>query len=402
MRVLDLGNFLAGPIVSMHLGAMGADVIKVERTSGDDSRTIGPFANGESSYFMSVNRGKRSIAIDTKSQSGKEILRALAGRSDVLVENFRPGVMDRLDLGYDELSAFNPGLIYCSVSGFGQHGKHAKRPAFDSLLQAAGGLISATGPAEDGQSPVRVGCSIVDMCSGLHATMGVLAALHARSVTGVGQRVDTSMLATTAMLMESPISRHSFGGDDYLPRPEGLAHPAVAPFDGFRTRDGTLYIATSNDSRAHVALTALGLGDLCSQPKFATNPARMAHREELKRLIEGRLKGKSTAEWEAELVPKGVPCSAINDIAQLKQRHPEVFVTIDHPVAGPSLQAGAPLEFSASGIDYAERAPLLGEHTEAVLIDELGFDEATVQRWKRQGVVYAPEDDAYEDAAAEG
>ena len=232
LRVLDLGNFLAGPIVSMHLGAMGADVVKVERTTGDDSRTIGPFAGGESSYFMSVNRGKRSVAVDTKSDTGKEILKALVRRSDVLVENFRPGVMDRLGVGYEVLSAENPRLIYASVSGFGQHGEHARRPAFDSLLQAAGGLISVTGSAEEGQTPVRVGCSIVDMCSGLHTTMGVLAALHERSVSGMGQRVDTSMLATTAMLMESPISRHSFGGDKYLPRPEGLAHPAVAPFDG--------------------------------------------------------------------------------------------------------------------------------------------------------------------------
>ena len=394
LRVIDLGNFLAGPIVSMHLGAMGADVIKVERTTGDDSRTIGPFSNGESSYFMSVNRGKRSVAIDTKSDAGKDILKALASRSDVVIENFRPGVMDRLGVGYDVLSALNPGLVYCSVSGFGQLGEHARRPAFDSLLQAAGGLISATGPAEEGQTPVRVGCSIVDMCSGLHATMGVLAALHSRSVNGVGQRVDTSMLATTAMLMESPISRHSFGGDQYLPRPEGLAHPAVAPFDGFRTKDGTIYIATSNDARAHVAMAALGLGELCTQPAYATNPARMANRDALKELMEERLAAKTTAEWEAELVPAGVPCSAINDIAQLKHRHPEVFVTIEHPTAGASLQAGPPFVFSQSEIDYAARAPTLGEHTEAVLTEELGFDPGVVQRWKQAGVIYAPDQES--------
>ena len=305
VRVLDLGNFLAGPIVGMHLGAMGADVVKVERCTGDDSRTIGPFsADGESSYFMSVNRGKRSIAVDTRTQPGKDILKRLAAGADVLVENFRPGVMDRLGVGYEELSSHNPGLIYCSVSGFGPTGPHAQRPAFDSLLQAAGGLISATGPAAAGAEPVRVGCSIVDMCSGLHSTIGILAALHQRGVTGAGQRVDTSMLATTAMLMESPISRHSIGGDAFMPRPEGLAHPAVAPFDGFKTRDGLLYIATSNDARAHVALRALGLGALCEDPAYATNPARMANRHELKRRMEERLVGKTTAEWEAELIPR--------------------------------------------------------------------------------------------------
>ena len=190
LRVLDLGNFLAGPVVSMHLGAMGADVIKLERITGDDSRAIGPMAaDGESSYFMSVNRGKRSVAVDTRTAPGKQVLKALARRSDVLVENFRPGVMDRLGVGYDVLSQENPRLIYASVSGFGPEGPHAARPAFDSLLQAAGGLVSVTGSAEAGQPPVRVGCSIVDMCSGLHTTIGILAALHQ---VGVRVRVRVS------------------------------------------------------------------------------------------------------------------------------------------------------------------------------------------------------------------
>ena len=190
LKVLDLGNFLAGPVVSMHLGAMGADVIKLERITGDDSRAIGPMAaDGESSYFMSVNRGKRSVAVDTRTAPGKQVLKALARRSDVLVENFRPGVMDRLGVGYDVLSQENPRLIYASVSGFGPEGPHAARPAFDSPLQAAGGLVSVTGSAEAGQPPVRVGCSIVDMCSGLHTTIGILAALHQ---VGVRVRVRVS------------------------------------------------------------------------------------------------------------------------------------------------------------------------------------------------------------------
>ena len=387
--VLDLGNFLAGPIVSLHLRALGADVIKVERTTGDDSRRIGPFSkDGESSYFMSVNRGKRSVALDTKTDQGKVIFKALAARADILVENFRPGVMDRLGVGYDALAADNAGLIYCSVSGFGPTGPHASRPAFDSLLQAAGGLISATGPAAASEEPVRVGCSIIDMCSGLHSAIAVLAALHQRNATGVGQRIDTSMLATTAMLMESPISRHSFGGDEYTPRPEGLAHPAVAPFDGFKTKDGLLYIATSNDARAHIAMTALGLGHLTkSTSRFATNTQRMANRDELKALIEGQLRSKTTAEWEAELIPAGVPCSAINDIKQLKQRHPEVFVNIEHPTAGHSLQAGSPFALSASDVDYASPAPLLGEHTDTILTGELGFSQEQVARWHEEGVI---------------
>lgn len=389
LKVLDLGNFLAGPVVGLHLAAMGADVIKVERTTGDDSRAIGPFsADGESSYFMSVNRGKRSVAVNTRSEPGKRILRALASRSDVLVENFRPGVMEKLGVGYDALKAENPRLIYASVSGFGPHGPHARRPAFDSLLQAAGGLISVTGqPDAEGQPPVRVGCSIVDMCSGLHTTIGILAALHQRGEQGLGQRVDTSMLATTAMLMESPVSRHSFGAP--VPKPEGLAHPVVAPFDGYRTRDGLIYIATSNDARAHIALEAIGLGELNPTPEYATNTARMQRREELKRLIEEKLAAKTTAEWEAELIPAGVPCSAINDIAALKQKFPEIFVTVEHPTAGPSLQSGPPFAFSESALDYGVRAPLLGEHTKEVLVGELGFTAEELSGWHDEGVVLA-------------
>ena len=335
--------------------------LKVERTTGDDSRTIGPFSpDGESSYFMSVNRGKRSVAIDTKSQPGKDILKLLARDADVLVENFRPGVMDRLGVGYDVLKEVNPRLIYCSVSGFGPTGVHAKRPAFDSLLQAAGGLISATGPADPAQSPVRVGCSIVDMCSGLHSTIGVLAAIHERSATGVGQRVDTNMLATTAMLMESPISRHSFGGEEYLPRPEGLAHPAVAPFDGFRTKDGTIYIATSNDARAHVALESPRPRRACTQPEYATNPARMAHRERSRPLMEARLAAKTTAEWERELIPAGVPCSAINDIAQLKRAPPRGLCHHRPPHRRPARAGGRAFEFSESEVDYARARAAAG------------------------------------------
>eukprot|EP01051_Picozoa_sp_SAG22_P007769 SAG22_NODE_559_length_9115_cov_4.969720_3_plen_435_part_00 len=387
LTVLDCGNFLAGPIVSLHLSALGADVIKVEKPLGDDARTIGPFAaDGSSSYHLSTNRGKRSIAVDTRTAGGRKVFRALSARADVLVENYRPGVMDRLGIGYESLAADNPRLIYAAVSGFGQGGEHSNRPAFDSLLQACGGLISVTGPAGPDASPVRVGVSIVDICSGLHALIGVLAALHQRTLTGIGQRVDTSMLATTANLMESPISRHSYCGDAHLPRAEGLAHPVVTPFDGYKTKDGLLYIATSNDARAHVALKALGLAALVDDPDYSTNTARMANRLELNRLIEAKLQAKTTAEWERELVPAGVPCSAINNVKELKARHPEVFVNVEHPTAGSALQAGAPFEFGGATVDYARPAPSLGEHTDCILA-ELGYGRAQIQELKDAGVV---------------
>lgn len=298
LRVVDCGNFLAGPIVSMHMAALGAEVIKVEKPRGDDSRAVGPFTatGGESSYFLSINRGKRSVAINTRSEDGAALFRRLASTADVVVENYRPGVMDRLGIGYEALSAINPRLIYASVSGFGQTGADAERPAFDSLLQAAGGIISVTGPsaaAEEeraGLRNVRVGVSIVDITAGMHALIATMAALHARHSTGRGQRVDASMLATAATLMESPISRHSVSGD--VPFADGLAHPVVAPFDGYGTSDGKLYIATSNDARAHLCLRELGLAELVEDVRFASNTARMANREELTLLIEAKLRAK--------------------------------------------------------------------------------------------------------------
>ena len=236
LKVIDASQFNAGPIVSLYLAGYGADVVKVERPGGEDSRAIGPFREGESSYFMSLNRGKRSITVNLKEPRGVEVFKRLARWADVVVENYLPGVMDRLGVGWESLREENPRLIYGSVSGFGQSGLHAKRPAFDSLLQAAGGLISVTGPS--GGPPVRVGVSIVDFTSGLFLLSGILSALWRRERTGGGCRVDASMLASTVNIMENPIARHSFTGA--VPRPEGLSHPVVSPFSGYRTRDGLI------------------------------------------------------------------------------------------------------------------------------------------------------------------
>ena len=387
LRVLDCGNFLAGPIVSLHLAALGAEVIKVEKPRGDDSRAVGPFTErgGESSYFLSINRGKRSIAMDTRTARGAALFRRLAATADVLVENYRPGVMDRLGIGYAALSRDNARLIYTSVSGFGQTGAEAERPSFDSLIQAGGGLISVTGPEDDDSSSrVRVGVSIIDMCSGMHALIATMAALHARHATGRGQRVDASMLATASTIMESPIARHSVSGE--IPNAQGLAHPVVAPFDGFKTKDGVLYIATSNDARAHICMRELGLEALVADERFATNTARMANRAELGAAIEAKLAARTTEEWEARLVPRGVPCSAINDVAQMKARFPEVFVTVEHPVAGPLEMSGAPFTFSDASVDYAVPAPTLGQHTDDVL-RELGVSGGEIAQLRSDGVV---------------
>ena len=338
LKVIDASQFNAGPIVSLYLAGYGAEVIKVERPGGEDSRAIGPYKNGESSYFMSLNRGKRSITLDLKKSEGVEVFRKLCREADVLVENLLPGVMDRLGVGWEALRADNPRLVYAAVSGFGQSGKNAKRPAFDSLLQAAGGLISVTGPA--GGDPVRVGVSIVDVTSGLYLLSGILTALLQRERTGEGARVDASMMGATVNIMENPVSRHAFTGQ--VPEPEGLSHPVVSPFSGYRTRDGLIYVAISNTNRYRVFVEAIEKPSLADDPRFRENKDRVANDAALREILEDVLTGKTTAEWEELLIPQGVTVSAINDVAQVKERFPEAFVEVDHPVAGPGLLPASP------------------------------------------------------------
>lgn len=382
LKVIDASQFNAGPIVSLYLAGYGAEVIKVERPGGEDSRAIGPYKNGESSYFMSLNRGKRSITLDLKKPEGVEVFKKLCREADVLVENLLPGVMDRLGVGWEALKADNPRLVYAAVSGFGQTGKNAKRPAFDSLLQAAGGLISVTGPA--GGDPVRVGVSIVDVTSGLYLLSGILTALFQRERTGEGARVDASMMGATVNIMENPVSRHAFTGQ--VPEPEGLSHPVVSPFSGYRTRDGLIYVAISNTNRYRVFVEAIEKPALADDPRFRENKDRVANDAALREILEEILTGKTTAEWEELLIPQGVTVSAINDVAQVKERFPEAFVEVDHPVAGPGLLPASPVAFGGVTPDLSKPSPVLGEHTEAILA-EVGYAADEIARLRADGVV---------------
>ena len=375
LKVIDASQFNAGPTVSLYLAGYGANVVKVERPGGEDSRAIGPFHEGESSYFMSLNRGKRSITVNLKEPGGVEVFKRLARWADVVVENYLPGVMDRLGVGWETLRAENPRLIYGAVSGFGQTGHNARRPAFDSLLQAAGGLISVTGPP--GGPPVRVGVSIVDITSGLFLLSGVLSALWRRERTGEGCRVDASLLASTVNIMENPIARHSFTGE--VPRPEGLSHPVVSPFSGYRTRGGLIFVAISNTNRFRVFARALGRPELADDPRFEENKDRVENDADLTGILEEILKERTTSEWEELLVPQGVTVSAINDVAQVKERFPEVFDEVNHPAAGTALFPGSPVAFDGDEPDFSKPAPTVGQHTGEILT-ELGYSPGEIEK----------------------
>lgn len=382
LKVADASQFNAGPIVSLYLAGWGADVVKAERPGGEDSRAIGPFRAGESSYFMSLNRGKRSVTLNLKHPSGLAAFKRLARWADVVVENLAPGVMDRLGAGYEALRAENPRLIYAAVSGFGQAGPHAKRPAFDSLLQAAGGLISVTGPA--GGPPVRVGVSVVDIATGLFLLSGVLAALWRRERTGEGCRVDASMLGAAVNLMENPVARHSFTGE--VPRPEGLTHPVVSPFSGYPTRDGLIYLAVSNTNRFRALCQALGRPELGEDPRFLENKDRVANDAALRAILGAIFRARTTAEWEALLIPRGVPVNAINDVAEVKARFPEAFAEVRHPAAGAALLPASPLAFAGEAPDFTRPAPRLGEHTGEVL-QMLGYAPPEIARMREEGAI---------------
>ncbi|MEE9255775.1 MAG: CaiB/BaiF CoA-transferase family protein, partial [bacterium] len=264
----------------------------------------------------------------------------------------------------------------------GREGHGARRPAFDSLLQAAGGLISVTGPG--GGPPVRVGVSIVDITSGLFLLSGILSSLWQRERTGEGRRVDASMLASTVNLMENPIARHSFTGE--VPGPEGLSHPIVSPFSGYRTRDGLIFVAISNTNRYRVFVEALGRADLAGDPRFAENKDRVENDEALRGILEEILKARTTAEWEAFLIPQGVTVSAINDVAQVKERFPEAFVEVDHPVAGPALLPGSPVDFGEGQLSFSRPAPGAGQHTDEILA-EIGYGADEIEKLRDEGAI---------------
>ncbi|KOX26097.1 carnitine dehydratase [Streptomyces sp. NRRL F-6491] len=363
--VADFGRVLAGPYMTMLLADLGADVIKIERPgSGDDTRAWGPpFADGQATYFLGVNRNKRSVSLDLTDPGDLAAARAIVDRADVLVENFRPGTMERLGLGYEEVRATNPGLVYCSVTGFGT-AEGARLPGYDLLVQAMGGLMSVTGEP-DGPG-TKTGVALVDVVTGLHAGMGVLAALRHRERTGEGQRVEVSLLGSLLSALTNQGAAHLGAG--VVPRAMGNRHPSITPYEVFEAKDRPLVLAVGNDRQFRALCERLGLPGLAGEARFATNSARVAHREELAAALAGPLGGRTADAWFEELTAAGVPCGPINDLADafgladrlgLAPRVPE-------SAAGPG-QVAHPIRFGATPASYRSAPPRLGEHTDAVL-----------------------------------
>lgn len=388
IRVLDLTRVLAGPFCTMLLQDLGAEVLKVEMPEiGDDARHFGPFKEGRSLYFVSINRGKRSMTLNLKSDGGREVFRRLVRESDVLVENFRPGVMKKLGFGWDELHALNPRLVYAASSGYGHTGPDSQKPAYDILAQAEGGVMSVTG--WPGGAPVRVGCSVGDITAALFTANGIQAALYQREKTGEGQQVDVSMLDCQVAILENALARYQVAGTP--PQPLGNRHPTITPFQAYKTTDDYIVVAMGNDNLWSAFCTAVQRPELASDPRFATNRDRTEHIDELNAIMEPLFRERTVDAWNELLDAAKIPHSRINTIDKV-MTHPQVLarnmvVEVEDPVAGRVKIAGNPIKMSGFADETTRpRVPELGEHTDEVLAS-IGFATEEIARLKADGAV---------------
>jgi crotonobetainyl-CoA:carnitine CoA-transferase CaiB-like acyl-CoA transferase len=387
LRVLDLTRALAGPFCTMILGDLGADVIKVEPTGGDMIRHWGPFDRGTSAYYLSGNRNKRGVAINFRDPRALDLLRDLARSCDVVAENFRPGAMEAMGLGYEALAAANPRLIYASVTGFGRTGPAGGRPGFDQIAQGYSGLMSVTGTPESG--PVRVGVAIGDQTAGMWCAIGVLAAIAERTANGRGRRVETSLLAGLVGLMSVQAQRYLSLGE--VPGLAGNTHPVISPYGVFETADGPLNIAPATAEMWKRLCAVLELEHLVDDPRYATNAARIERRVELKGVIEARLKERSRAEWTQRLLAADIPAGPINDLADVfadeQVVHSKLVEEVQHTELGPLRQVGSPISLDGRlGGSIRRAPPVLGEHTFEVL-REYGYAQGDLDALARDGVI---------------
>lgn len=400
IRVLDLSRVLAGPWCSQNLADLGADVIKIERPgNGDDTRAWGPpYAKdaegrdtGEAAYYLSANRGKRSVTVDIASAEGQDLLRELARHCDVVLENFKVGQLKRYGLDYESLKAIKPDIVYCSITGFGQDGPYAHRAGYDFLIQGMGGLMSVTGERDDlpGGGPQKAGVALTDLMTGMYATIAVLAALTHRDRTGEGQYIDMALLDTQVAMLANVGSNYLNSGK--APQRWGNAHANIVPYQTFACADGHIIVATGNDGQYRKFVEAGGRPELATDERFATNPLRVQHRDTLVPLLAAMVKTKTRDEWIALLEAAGVPCGPINDVGEVfaneQVRAREMAIELPHPDAGRVKLVRNPIRMSATPATSGVAPPLLGQHTGEVLRDVLGRSEEEIAALRERGVL---------------
>jgi len=388
LTVLDLTRVLSGPYCTMMLADMGARVIKVEQPGkGDDTRGWGPpFQNGESSYFLSVNRNKESVTLNFKHPDGRAVLDKLIDQADVLVENFRPGTLARQGLGYDDIAAAHPRLVYCSISGFGQTGPRRSEPGYDAVMQGEGGLMSITGPADG--TPYRLGVAIADIVTGMFAAYGVAMGLLARERTGKGQFIDVGMLDSVAAVLTYQAGI-CFATGQAPPR-LGNQHPTIVPYESLTASDGSIVVAVGNDTLFQKFCGVIEAPAIAEDARFTTNKGRVEHQDALRPLLAERLRTRTRAEWLSALKASGVPCGSVRDLAevladpQLLERM--MVLPMTHPKAGPMQLLGVPVKLADTAGSVRTPPPVLGQHTHAVL-GELGYDAAGISALEVDAVI---------------
>jgi crotonobetainyl-CoA:carnitine CoA-transferase CaiB-like acyl-CoA transferase len=389
ITVLDLTRVLSGPYCTMLLGDMGARVIKIEQPGkGDDTRAWGPpFIKGESAYFLSINRNKQSVTIDFKQPEGRKLLEQLVAQCDVLVENFRPGTLDKVGLDYASLSGRHPRLVYCSVSGFGQTGPRRDEPGYDAVIQAEGGLMSITGAADG--PPYRLGVAIADIVSGMFAAYGISMALYARERTGRGQLVDVGMLDAVTALLTYQAGNYFASGN--APGRLGNRHPSIVPYETFQAADGDFVLAVGNDVLWKKFCAVAGLDNVEDIERFATNRDRVTRYVELRPILAERLRTRPRQEWIERLSRAGIPCGSVRDLDEVfkdpQVRTREMISLVEHPAAGPLEVLGLPVKLSGTPGAIRIPPPRLGEHTDTVLRDDLGLAVDAITRLRENRVI---------------
>jgi crotonobetainyl-CoA:carnitine CoA-transferase CaiB-like acyl-CoA transferase len=395
-----MSRILAGPWAGQTLADLGAEVIKIERCgSGDDTRAWGPpFINdtdgnqtNESAYFLSANRGKKSLALDIATPEGQDIVRRLAAKSDILIENYKVGGLARYGLGYEDLKKINPRLIYCSITGFGQTGPYAPRAGYDFLIQAMGGLMSVTGEKDDkpGGGPQKIGVALCDILTGLYTNIAALSAVMERDRTGKGCHVDMALLDVTAVTMANQALNYLVTGN--APGRMGNSHPNIVPYEAFKATDQYIIVAVGNDGQFERFVSAAGMPELATDERFSTNSARVANREVLIPIIQAFIAERSGADWIDALEKVGVPCGPLNDMEQVFA-HPQIRqrglqMEMPHPLAGSVPQVASPIKYAGETFDYQNAPPTLGQHTGEVLRGILEMDDAEIASLRESGIV---------------